>query len=193
MPDALSDDVQDSSALDTELRPDLAAQEGSARHERAPGATRHVDHPRRPDAEPSTSIASPSLVNFVRRRRGTRAAGRSAQSIEHKVIRPHLVRSRRRLRAWPCSATRLRASCAAAAGRPRARAGGPADAHAMPVAAEKDGSAIARGYCADSPASARSRPRPSPSCGPGSATPIAPPRTACRPVVPRDHARPYAT
>src|SRR6202044_2919934 len=47
-------------------------------------------------------------------------------------------------------------------------------------------------FCADTapttPSFARSRPRPSPPCGFGSATPSAPPRTACRLVAPRDHA-----
>ena len=112
--------------------------------------------------------------------------------VEYKVIRPHLVRSRRRLRAWPC--------CCHALAWPLARqlqAGrapepvGRADAHAMPVAAGKDTDAaiaIARILRRQLLRSARSRPRPSPSCGPGSATPIAPPRTACRPVARETHA-----
>ena len=138
---------------------------------------------------PSTSIASPSLVG-------------SSVTVRHLSCCWHSRRTRNR-RTIPGSARRVlavaagqpqpasSAACAAPAAPPSATAGRPGlGSYGSRRGQEKSGCGGSRS--ADSaptaPSSARPRPRPWPACGPGSSTPIVPPRTACRPVAPRGHA-----
>src|ERR1700719_273917 len=123
--DALSDDPGQQ-RLGHELRPVVTAQE-ARRATSAHQARQHVDDSRRANASVDID-RQPLLGELVRHGEALELLPVGAM-VEYKVIRPHLVRSRRHALAWPL-ARQLQAGRAP-------EPVGPADAHAMPVAAEE--------------------------------------------------------
>ena len=175
--------------LGYELRAVVAAQEGR-RTAHADQARQHVDHAWRADAAVDVD-RQPLLGELVGHGEALELLAIGAM-IEHEVVGPHLVGPARRLRPWPWTRRASWGACVAPVAPPLATAGRPvprsSDAR---HGRERCGCAGSRtaDIAPTAPASARSRPRPSPPCGPVAATPSAPPRTACRPVGPRDLAR----
>src|SRR4029077_15729169 len=142
--DALSDDPG-KQRLGHDLRPVVTAQE-ARRATSAHQARQHVDDSRRANASVDVD-RQPLLGELVGDGEALELLPVGAM-VEYKIIRPHLVRPRGRLRARPCCCHALAWPLAwqLQAGRAPEPVG-PADAHAMPIAAEKDadaGIAIAR-------------------------------------------------
>jgi hypothetical protein len=138
-----------------------------------------------------TKRDSTSITRGERMRPCTSLLAFSA-AVEHEVVGPHLVRPRRRL--WPRPARshtlprpfaqHLQTRCLPQPGK-------------LALGSSRIRPVQERCQCADSqsadiappaPSSARSLAHPAPPSGFDSPTPIAPPKTACRPAAPRHRA-----